>query len=82
MGVQEIIQECVVTHYDARGKPSETFLAVQYRPEQPINVALQQLYPETAWRGDILAMKKGSRVFVTSFIGQRDIDTAILAVEK
>lgn len=82
MGVQHIIQECIVTHYAANGKASEIFLALQYRPDDPINTALQQLYPATTWRGDILVMKKGERVFVTSLAGQLDTNFVKLAVIK
>lgn len=72
LGIDAVIQECVVTLFDATGKSFQAFLALQYRPDAPINIALRRLYPNTSWRGDIIAMKKGGKVLVTSFAGLRE----------
>ncbi|THH26344.1 hypothetical protein EUX98_g7844 [Antrodiella citrinella] len=82
LGVQDVIQECIVTHYNANGQMvSEIFLALQYRPEDPINIALQQLYAGSIWRGDIVAMKKGKRVLVTALKNGADVAAAKHAVD-
>ncbi|OSC96547.1 hypothetical protein PYCCODRAFT_1378947 [Trametes coccinea BRFM310] len=82
MGTRAPIHECLVTTHDARGKAHEFLIAYQERPELPPNEALNEILPDISFRGELVVMQSGKRVFVVDLAGGRMATLAKEAVRR
>ncbi|KAJ3017840.1 hypothetical protein NUW54_g490 [Trametes sanguinea] len=82
MGTRAPIHECLVTTHDARGKAHEFLIAYQERPELPPNEALNEILPDISFRGELVVMQSGKRVFVVDLAGGRMATLAKEAVRS
>lgn len=64
---------------DAGARPQRFFVAAYYDPLLPANRALKAIVPDVDWHGELIIMRAGTNVFVTS-IGTRAL--AIRAIRK
>ena len=82
LGTHEKISECQLETVDARGVTHRFILAVTYNNNRDVNTTLSSICPGARWRGDILAMKMGTRVFVQGLVKRVDKDLAKEAIRS
>ncbi|KAI0833372.1 hypothetical protein BC628DRAFT_1335136 [Trametes gibbosa] len=82
LGTRAFIHECLITCLDPAGKKHQFLLAYQEDPNLPLNRALQKVFPQALFRGEIVIMRGGTRSLVVNLKGKKEQVLAEEAVRR